>query len=183
MITVRTRRKLGIVQEQLGGDKESLFIVNLGQNLLDFIDRYAQNEDYEYSLLYSKVGQLVEDKDYKGLEKIFMTLQVFGTYDKITTRITKYKNISTAVGLTYNGTVFEGFADEKIELEKIVAKTCSMCSPEGDKLFEKHLAQIIFFHKNNKIYVFIDIKSQKAEFTRALAVCQGSFFVLQWKIL
>ncbi len=140
MITVRTRRKLGIVQEQLGGDKESLFIVNLGQNLLDFIDKYAQTEDYESSVLYSKVGQMVEDKDYKGLEDVFMTLQVFGTYDRITTRITKYKNISTAVGLTYNGTVFEGFSDEKADLEKIVAHTCGLCGPKGDEMLADKLA-------------------------------------------
>ncbi|MCR4568064.1 MAG: hypothetical protein K5769_08425 [Pseudobutyrivibrio sp.] len=140
MITVRTRRKLGTTQQQLGGNKESVFIVSLGQNFLDFIDKYAPSEDYESSLLYSRVEQLVEDKDYKGLEQIFIKLKVFGTYDKITTRITKYKNISTAVGLTYNGTVFEGLSDEKAELEKIVAKTCSLCGPEGDEFFEKNLA-------------------------------------------
>ena len=140
MITVRTRRKLGTVQEQLGGDKESLFIVNLGQNLLDFIDRYAETEDYESSLLYSKVGQMVEEKDYKGLEQVFINLKVFGTYDKITTRITKYKNISTAVGLTYNGTVFESLSDERAEIAKIAAQTCAMCSPEGDEILADKLA-------------------------------------------
>ncbi len=132
MITVRTRRKLGMLQHQIGGNKEAAFVINLGQNFLDFVDKYSEDDGANESLLYTRVSELVEAKDYKGLERVFRTIQVFGTYDRVSMRTIKYKNVHSAVGLTYNGTVFEGLVEEKEELSRIVAHTCRLCTKEGD---------------------------------------------------
>ena len=140
MITVRTKRKIGMMQQQLGGNKEEAFIISLGQNFLDFVNKYSEHEGFDNSILYAKVEQLVKDKDYKGIEEVFKNIQVFGTYDKVTMLTTKYKNVKSAVGLAYNGTVLEGNVDEKEELSRIVAHTCGLCSPQGDEFVEKMLA-------------------------------------------
>lgn len=140
MITVRTRRKLGMAQQQLGGIKEEAFIVSLGQNFIDFIDKYSENGQCEESLLYDKMNEYVKAKDYKNIEKLFSTIQVFGTYDKVTQFTTKYKTVKSAVGNAYNGTLLEGGADEKAELDRIVAHTCGMCSAQGDEFLGKLLA-------------------------------------------
>ncbi len=140
MITVRTKRKIGMTQQQLGGTKEEAFLIGLAQNVLDFIDKYSDNHDYEDSLLYSKLSALVKEKDYAGIDKILSTLQIFGSYDKISQITIKYKNSTSAVGRTYNGTVFEGRPDEKKELERIVAHTCALCSSEGSEYLGKLLA-------------------------------------------
>ncbi|MBR5637453.1 MAG: hypothetical protein IKW81_11045 [Pseudobutyrivibrio sp.] len=140
MITVRTRKRVGMMQQQLGGVKEEAFMISLGQNFLDFIDKYSEEGQCVDSLLYGKISQLVKDRDFEGIEKVFETLQVFGTYDKVTQLTTKYKNTKSAVGSTYNGTVFEGRPDEKNEIERIVAHTCGLCSPEGDEFLGKLLA-------------------------------------------
>ena len=140
MITVRTRKRIGMMQQQLTGVKEEAFMLSLGQNFLDFIDKYSEEGQCDNSLLYDKVAELVKAKDYQGIEKVFTALQVFGTYDKVTLLTTKYKNSRSAVGNTFNGTVFEGLPDEKNELERIVAHTCGMCSSEGNEFVEKLLA-------------------------------------------
>ena len=141
MITVRTRKKVGgMTQQQLAGVQEERFIACMAQNFLDFVDKYGEDCHREDSILYDKVSQLLNDKDYNGLEKVFSTVQVFGTYDKITQNIIKYKNSRSAVGNTYNGTVIEGGPDEQSELNRIVAHTCTMCSPEGNAFLEKLLA-------------------------------------------
>ncbi len=140
MITVRTRRRIGMMQQQLGGNKEQAFVLSLGQNFLDFIDKYSEVEDYSNSLLYTKMEELIKAEDYKGVEAVFEKLQIFGTYDKVTQFTTKYKNVSSAVGRTFNGTVFEGHVDEKAELERIVAHTCGLCSSKGNEFVEKMLA-------------------------------------------
>ncbi|MDC7277978.1 hypothetical protein NXH64_00540 [Butyrivibrio fibrisolvens] len=140
MITVRTRRKLGMTQQQLGGFKEEAFIVSLGQNFIDFVDKYSENGQCEESLLYDKMNEYVKAKDYKNIEKLFSTIQVFGTYDKVTQFTTKYKTVKSAVGNAYNGTLLEGGADEKAELDRIVAHTCGMCSAQGDEFLGKLLA-------------------------------------------
>ena len=139
MITVRTRRKIGMIQQQLGGNKEEAFIVDLGQNFLSFVEMHSEG-DINDSILYNKMTEAVKARDYKAIEKMFSTIQVFGTYDKISRITTKYKNVSSAVGNSFNGTVFEGHADEKAELERIVAHTCGMCSPKGNEFLEKLLA-------------------------------------------
>lgn len=140
MITVRTKKKIGMGQMQLTGRQEENFVVSLGQDLLDFVEKYSEVEDYESSLLYATVDTYVKNKDVDGIKKLFKGLQLFGTYDKNTGFTTKYKNISTACGLTYNGTVYEGRPDEQSELERIVAHTCAMCSKQGDEFVEKLLA-------------------------------------------
>ena len=140
MITVRTRRKIGMTQQQLGGTKEEAFIVNLGQNFIDFVDKYSEKGQCDDSLLYDKMTEFVKNRDYENIEKLFTTIQVFGTYDKITQFTTKYKTVKSAVGNAFNGTVFEGGPDEKKELDRIVAHTCGMCSAEGDEFVEKALA-------------------------------------------
>ena len=140
MITVRTRRKLGMTQQQLGGFKEEAFIVSLGQNFIDFVDKYSENGQCEESLLYDKMNEYVKAKDYKNIEKLFSTIQVFGTYDKVTQFTTKYKTVKSAVGNAYNGTLLEGGADEKAELDRIVAHTCGMCSAQGNEFLGKLLA-------------------------------------------
>ena len=140
MITVRTKKKIGMGQMQLTGRQEENFVVSLGQDLLDFVEKYSEVEDYESSLLYATVDTYVKNKDVDGIKKLFKGLQLFGTYDKNTGFTTKYKNISTACGLTYNGTVYEGRPDEQSELERIVAHTCTMCSKQGDEFVEKLLA-------------------------------------------
>ncbi|MCR5415583.1 MAG: hypothetical protein K6E79_02160 [Pseudobutyrivibrio sp.] len=133
MITVRTKRKIGMQQQQLGGHKEEAFVISLGQNFLNFIEKYSEEKSYEDTALYNKVADLVKEKDYKSIEKVFKGLQLFGTYDEVTKMTTKYKNISTACGLTYNGTVLEGHADQKVELDKIVAHTFSLFSEEDEE--------------------------------------------------
>lgn len=141
MITVRTRKRVGMMQQQLSGVKEEAFMLGLGQNFLDFVDKYSEEgQQCADSLLYNKVAEFVKNKDYEGIENIFTGLQVFGTYDKITQLTTKYKNTRSAVGSTYNGTVFEGRPDEKTEIERIVAHTCGLCSPQGDEFVGKLLA-------------------------------------------
>ncbi len=140
MITVRTKKRIGMGQIQLAGHQEENFVINLGQSLLDFVEKYSEEEDYESSILYGTVGELVQNKDTDGIKKLFKNIQVFGTYDKVTGMTTKYKNISTACGLTYNGTVFEGRPDEKTELDRIVSHTCAMCSKQGDEFIGKLLA-------------------------------------------
>ncbi|SDB06090.1 hypothetical protein SAMN02910298_00158 [Pseudobutyrivibrio sp. YE44] len=140
MITIRTRRKLGMLQHQIGGNKEASFVISLGQNFLDFVDKYSEDEYSTNSVLYKKIEELVEAKDYKALEHIFKTIQVFGTYDRVSMKTIKYKNVKSAVGLTYNGTVFEGFDEEKDELSRIVAHTCKLCSAVGDEYMENMLS-------------------------------------------
>ena len=140
MITVRTRRKIGMSQQVLTGRQEEGFVIGLGQNLLDFVNKYSDKDDYEASRLYATVEELVKAKDADGLKDLLSSIQVFGTYDKVTNLTTKYKNISTACGLTYNGTVYDGSADEKSELDRIISHTCTMCSSEGDEFMEKILA-------------------------------------------
>ena len=140
MITVRTRKRIGMTQQQLNGVKEESFMLSLAQNFLAFIDKYGEEAQCEDSLLYEKVSQLVKDKDYEGIAKVFTGLQVFGTYDKITELTIKYKNSRSAVGSTYNGTVYEGRPDEQKELERIVAHTCGLCSVESNEFVEKLLA-------------------------------------------
>ena len=140
MITVRTRRKIGMSQQVLTGRQEEGFVIGLGQNLLDFVNKYSDKDDYEASRLYATVEELVKAKDADGLKNLLSSIQVFGTYDKVTNLTTKYKNISTACGLTYNGTVYDGSADEKSELDRIISHTCTMCSSEGDEFMEKILA-------------------------------------------
>jgi hypothetical protein len=140
MITVRTRRKIGMMQQQLGGTKEEAFIISLGQNFIDFVDKYSEDGRCEDSLLYEKMSEYVKNKDYENIEKLFSTIQVFGTYDKVTQFTTKYKTVKSAVGNAYNGTMLEGGADEKTELNRIVAHTCGMCSPKGDEFLAKLLA-------------------------------------------
>lgn len=140
MITVRTRRKIGMSQQVLTGRQEVEFVIGLGQNLLDFVNKYSDKDDYEASRLYATVEELVKAKDADGLKDLLSSIQVFGTYDKVTNLTTKYKNISTACGLTYNGTVYDGSADEKSELDRIISHTCTMCSSEGDEFMEKILA-------------------------------------------
>ena len=140
MITVRTRRKLGMGQLQLHGAQEEGFIITLGQNFLDFVDKYSEFENYDSSTLYIKMKEFVDNKDVEGIKDLFQSLQVFGTYDKVTDLTTKYKNISTACGLTFNGTVYEGRADEQKELDRIVSHTCTLCSVEGEEYVEKLFA-------------------------------------------
>ncbi|SCZ79341.1 hypothetical protein [Pseudobutyrivibrio xylanivorans] len=140
MITVRTRRKLGMTQQQLGGFKEEAFIVSLGQNFIDFVDKYSEKGQCEESLLYDKMNEYVKAKDYKNIEKLFSTIQVFGTYDKVTQFTTKYKTVKSSIGHAYNGTLLEGGAEEKAELDRIVAHTCGMCSAQGDEFLGKLLA-------------------------------------------
>ena len=140
MITVRTRRKIGMTQQQYGGVKEEAFMVSLGQNFLDFIDKYGQDGQCDDSLLYDKMKEAVKSRDYKEIEKLFASIQVFGTYDRITQLTTKYKNVKSAVGNAFNGTVFEGTPDEKTELDRIVAHTCGMCTAQGNEYIEKLLA-------------------------------------------
>ncbi|SHI59071.1 hypothetical protein [Pseudobutyrivibrio xylanivorans] len=140
MITVRTRRKIGMTQQQLGGTKEEAFIISLGQNFIDFVDKYSEDGQCEDSLLYEKMSEYVKNKDYENIKKLFSTIQVFGTYDKVTQFTTKYKTVKSAVGNAYNGTMLEGGADEKTELDRIVAHTCGMCSPKGDEFLAKLLA-------------------------------------------
>ena len=141
MITVRTRRKIGMSQQILTGRQEESFVLGLGQNLLEFINKYSEeDDDYESSRLYATVDQLVKDKDVEGLKKVLSSIQIFGTYDKVSQLTTKYKNISTACGLTYNGTIYEGTSDEKTELERIITHTCTLCSSEGDEFMDKILA-------------------------------------------
>ena len=140
MITVRTRRKIGLMQQQYTGVKEENFMVSLGQNFLDFVDKYSEAGQCVDSVLYGKMSDAVKNRNYEEIEKIFSTIQVFGTYDKVTLLTTKYKNTKSAVGNAFNGTVFEGTADEQSELDRIVAHTCGMCSPQGDSMLEKMLA-------------------------------------------
>lgn len=140
MITVRTRRKSFMTQEQLAGRHEAEFILSLGKNFLAFVDRYSDSDDYETSALYSTIENLVKENDVEGIRKILASIQVFGTYDKVSKITTKYKNITTAVGLTYNGTVYFENPDEKNELEQIITRTCSLCSPDGDEQLGNLLA-------------------------------------------
>ena len=140
MITVRTRRKIGMTQQQLGGSKEDAFIVDLGQNFINFVDKYSEDNQYEDSLLYDKMNEYVKAKDTDNIQKLFATIQVFGTYDKITQFTTKYKTVKSASGNAYNGTIFEGGPDEKTELERIVSHTCGMCSAKGDEFIGKLFA-------------------------------------------
>ena len=140
MITVRQRKRIGMTQQQLNGVKEESFLLSLGQNFLDFVDKYSEEGQCEGSLLYETVAQLVKEKDYAGIEKVFTGLQVFGTYDRITELTIKYKNSRSAVGSTYNGTVYEGRPDEQKELERIISHTCGLCSPQGNEFIEKLLA-------------------------------------------
>ena len=65
MITVRTRRKIGMTQQQYNGTKEANFILGLGQNFLDFIDKYSLTDKCENSFLYGKMSKAVYDKDYE----------------------------------------------------------------------------------------------------------------------
>ena len=130
MITVRTRRRLGMTQQQLGGTKEEAFMISLGQNFLDFIDKYGEDGQCDDSLLYDKMAEAVKAKDYKEIEKLFSKIQVFGTYDRITQLTTKYKNVRSAVGNAFNGTIFD----------RIVAHTCGMCTAQGNEYLEKLLA-------------------------------------------
>ncbi len=140
MITVRTRRKIGMTQQQYNGTKEANFILGLGQNFLDFIDKYSLTDKCENSFLYGKMSKAVDDKDYEEIERIFSTVQVFGTYDDVTMLTTKYKSVKSAVGNALNGTVYEGRADEQSEIERIVNHTCGLCSPKGNEMLEKMLA-------------------------------------------
>ncbi|SFN50680.1 hypothetical protein SAMN04487831_101469 [Pseudobutyrivibrio sp. UC1225] len=140
MITVRTRKKIGMTQQQLGGTKEEAFVVDLAQNFIDFVKKYSEDYQYESSLLYGKMSEYVKAKDSENIQKLFSTIQVFGTYDKITQFTTKYKTVKSASGNAFNGTVFEGGPDEKAELERIVAHTCGMCSEKGDEFLGKLLA-------------------------------------------
>ena len=140
MITVRTRRKSFMTQEQFAGRRETEFILSLGRNFLAFVDRYSDSEDYEASKLYSTVENLVKENDVEGIRKVLASIQVFGTYDKVAKITTKYKNIITAVGPTYNGTVYYENPDEKNELDRIISHTCSLCSPDGDEQLGNLLA-------------------------------------------
>ncbi|MBQ7147981.1 MAG: hypothetical protein IJR96_04445 [Pseudobutyrivibrio sp.] len=140
MITVRTRRKIGMTQQQYNGTKEANFILGLGRNFLDFIDKYSLTDKCENSFLYGKMSKAVDDKDYEEIERIFSTVQVFGTYDDVTMLTTKYKSVKSAVGNALNGTVYEGRADEQSEIERIVNHTCGLCSPQGNEMLEKMLA-------------------------------------------
>lgn len=140
MITVRTRRKSFMTQEQFAGKREAEFILSLGRNFLAFVDRYSDSEDYEASKLYSTVENLVKENDVEGIRKVLASIQVFGTYDKVAKITTKYKNIITAVGPTYNGTVYYENPDEKNELDRIISHTCSLCSPDGDEQLGNLLA-------------------------------------------
>ena len=140
MITVRTKRRIGMAQQVLSGSQEENFIISLGQNFLEFFNKYCTQDNYEESRIYSTVEQLVKDRDAEGIKKVFSSLQIFGTYDNVTQLTTKYKNISTACGLTYNGTVYEGRTDEQTELERIISHTCAMSTPEGDEFIGKLLA-------------------------------------------
>ncbi|WP_294239371.1 hypothetical protein [Pseudobutyrivibrio sp.] len=140
MITVRTRRKSFMTQEQFAGRREAEFILSLGRNFLAFVDRYSDSEDYEASKLYSTVENLVKENDVEGIRKVLASIQVFGTYDKVAKITTKYKNIITAVGPTYNGTVYYENPDEKNELDRIISHTCSLCSPDGDEQLGNLLA-------------------------------------------
>ncbi len=140
MITVRTKRKIGMAQQVLSGGQEESFVLGLGQNFLDFVDKYSNDEAHEESLLYTKMKGLVGDKDYDGIKSLLSSIQVFGTYDKYNERTIKYKNIVTACGNTYNGTVYVGTADEQSEIERIVAHTCGMCSPAANEMVGKLLA-------------------------------------------
>lgn len=140
MITVRKKRKLGMTTQQLAGIKKEAFLVDLGKNFLDFVEKYSKEDNFNDSLLYEKMAEAVKAKDYKSIEKMFSIIQVFGTYDRIAQTTVKYKNLQSAVGNAFNGTVFEGHADEKNELDRIIAHTCGMCSPKGDEFLEKILA-------------------------------------------
>lgn len=140
MITVRTRRKIGMTQQQLGGTKAEAFLVSLGQNFIDFVDKYSEDGQGADSLLYGKMKEYVKEKDTDNIQKLFSSIQVFGTYDKITQFTMKYKTVKSASGNAFNGTIFEGGPDEKAELERIVAHTCGMCSPKGDEFLGKLLA-------------------------------------------
>ena len=140
MITVRTRRKIGMMQQQLSGAKEEDFLLTLGQNFLEFIHRYGTDNSYADSLICTKIAEYVKDKNYAAISDLFAGLQVFGTYDKYTQLTTKYKIVSSAVGRNFNGTVFEGRPDEQSELNRIIAHTCGMCTEQGTEFVEKLLA-------------------------------------------
>jgi hypothetical protein len=129
-----------MTQEQFAGRREAEFILSLGRNFLAFVDRYSDSEDYEASKLYSTVENLVKENDVEGIRKVLASIQVFGTYDKVAKITTKYKNIITAVGPTYNGTVYYENPDEKNELDRIISHTCSLCSPDGDEQLGNLLA-------------------------------------------
>lgn len=140
MITVRTRRKVGMSQQQLNGAKEEEFILGLGQNFLDFIEKYSAEGQCSDSILLDRMTEAVKDKNLTEITRLFSVIQVFGTYDKVTMVTTKYKNVKSAVGNAFNGTVYEGKPDEQSEIQRIVAHTCAICSPQGNDILEKLLA-------------------------------------------
>lgn len=140
MITVRTRKKIGMLQQQLAGVKEQNFIVALGQNFLNFVEKHSVDGQHNDSILYSRMTKAVKNEDYLEIEKLFSKIELFGTYDNVTLLTTKYKNVKTAVGNAFNGTVYEGRPDEQGEIQKIAKHTCAFCSPEGDEVLKKLLA-------------------------------------------
>ncbi len=140
MITVRTRRTIGMMQQQFAGVKEQNFIIALGQNFLNFVEKHSVDEHHSESILYSRMAKAVKNEDYLEIERLFSKIELFGTYDNVTLLTTKYKNVRSAVGNAFNGTVYEGRPDEQSEIQKIANHTCAFCSPEGDEVLKKLLA-------------------------------------------
>lgn len=140
MITVRIRKKMGMTQQQFAGIKEQNFVMELGQNFLNFVEKHSTEDQHTESILYARMSKAVKNEDYLEIERLFSVIQVFGTYNKETQIITKFKNITSAVGNAFNGTVYEGRPDEKNEIDRIVSHTCAICSPAGNEILKKLLA-------------------------------------------
>lgn len=140
MITVRTRNKMGMMQQQFAGAKEQNFIIELGQNFLNFVEKHSSEEQHHESILFARMSKAVKNQDYLEIERLFSKIVLFGTYDNETKLTTKYKNVTSAVGNAFNGTVYEGRPDEQSEIQKIATHTCTFCSPEGDEVLRKLLA-------------------------------------------
>ena len=140
MITVRTRRKIGMTQQQYAGIKEEKFIISLGQNFLNFVEKHSTDNQHIESILYARMTKAVNNRDYLEIERLFSKIQIFGTYDDVTQLTPKYKNVRSAVGNAFNGTVYEGRPDEQHEIERIVSHTCAICSTEGNEMLKQLLA-------------------------------------------